>query len=79
MSIADISLPSTFDSSLAAELTEVTRIAAITSDPDSDTSGNSRETPQKAHTPEDDSGAKSSPNFLVENGQGKGSLINTSA
>jgi hypothetical protein len=60
LSIADISLPSTFDSSLAAELTGVTPITAITSGPDSNTSGNSRDTPaQESHTPEDDSGAKS--------------------
>ena len=59
LSIADISLPSTFDSSLAAELMGVTSITAITSDPDSNTSGNSRDTPREAHTPENDSGAKS--------------------
>jgi hypothetical protein len=62
LSTADIPPLSTFDSSLAAELTGVTRIPAITSGPDSHTSGNSRDTPrQKSHTPEDDSGAKSDP------------------
>jgi hypothetical protein len=40
----------------------VTRIPAITSGPDSHTSGNSRDTPaQTSHPPEDDSGAKSDP------------------
>jgi hypothetical protein len=59
LSIADISPPSTFDSSLARELPGVTPITAITSDPDSNTSGNSLDTPKEAHTPEDDSGVKS--------------------
>lgn len=59
LSISDISLPSTFDGSLAAELMGVTPITAIRSNPDSNTSGNSRDTPQESHTPEDDSGAKS--------------------
>jgi hypothetical protein len=60
LSIADISFPSPFDSSLATELPDVTPINAITSSLDSNTSGNSRDTPtQKSHTPEDDSGAKS--------------------
>jgi hypothetical protein len=59
LSIADISLPSLFDSSLATELTSVTPITAITSSLDSNTSGNSRDTPtQKELPPEDDSGAK---------------------
>jgi hypothetical protein len=58
LSIADVSLPSTSDSSLATELTSVTRITAIPSDPDRNTSGDSRDTPRKAHTPEDASGAK---------------------
>ena len=61
MSIADISPPSTFDTSLARELTGVTRIPAITSDPDKNTSGNSPETPNEAQTPDDDPGAKSDP------------------
>lgn len=61
MSLDDISLPSSFDSSLTAEVTEVARIAAIPSDPDSNTSGNSREAPKKAPTPEADSQAKSNP------------------
>jgi hypothetical protein len=59
LSISDISLPSNFDSSLAAELTGVVRITAITSDPDNNASGNSRDTPQEARTPEDDPRAKS--------------------
>ena len=59
MSIADISSPSTFDSSLARELTGVTRITAITSDSDSNTSGNSRDTPKEPRTPEDDPAVKS--------------------
>jgi hypothetical protein len=59
MSIADISFPSLFDSSLATELPSVTPIMAITSSLDSNTSGNSRDTlTQKSHTPEDDSEAK---------------------
>jgi hypothetical protein len=59
LSIADISSPSLFDSSLATELTSVTPITAITSSLDSNTSGNSRDTPtQKALPPEDVSGAK---------------------
>ena len=62
MSYADILPLPTFDSSLTAELAGVTRIPAITSDSDSNTSGNSRDTPtQKSHTPEDDSEAKSDP------------------
>jgi hypothetical protein len=62
LSIADISPLSTFDSSLAAELTGVTPITAITSGPDSNTSRNSRDSrTQKSPTPEDDSGAKSDP------------------
>jgi hypothetical protein len=61
LSIADISPPSTFDSSLARELTGVTRITAITSDPDNNTSGNSRDTRKETQTPEDDPGGKSDP------------------
>ena len=58
MSIADISSPSLFDTSSATELTSVTPIIAITSSLDSNTSGNSRDTPtQKATPPVDDSGA----------------------
>ena len=68
MSIADISSPSLFDSSLATELTSVTPITAITSSLDSNTSGNSRDTPtQESHTPEDDSGAESDPGGSNEN------------
>jgi hypothetical protein len=60
LSIADISLPSTFDSTLARDLTGVTPITAITSDPDGNTSGNARDTPaQTAPTTEDDSEANS--------------------
>ena len=59
LSIADISSPSLFDSSLATELTGVTPITAITSSLDSNNSGNSRDTPrQKALPPEEVSGAK---------------------
>jgi hypothetical protein len=59
LSIADISSPSLFDSSPATELASVTPITAITSSLDSNTSGNSRDTPtQKALPPEDVSGAK---------------------
>jgi hypothetical protein len=59
LSIAEISSPSLFDSSLATGVTSVTPITAITFSLDSNTSGNSRDTPrQKAQTPEDDSGAK---------------------
>ena len=50
--------PSLFDTSLATELTSVTPIPAITSGLDSNTSGNSRETPtRKAALPADVSGA----------------------
>jgi hypothetical protein len=57
LSIADISSPSLFDTSLATELTSVTPITPITSSLDSNTSGNSRDTPtQKAPPPADDSG-----------------------
>jgi hypothetical protein len=59
LSIADISPLSTFDSSLARDLTGVTRITAIASDPDNNTSGNSRDNPREAHTPEDDPAVKS--------------------
>jgi hypothetical protein len=59
LSIDNISFPLLFDSSLATELTSVTPITGITFSLDSNTSGNSRDTPrQKAQTPEDDSGAK---------------------
>ncbi len=61
LSIADISFPLNFDNSLTSELTGVTPIAAVTTDRDRDTSGDSRDTPKEAHTPEDDSGAKSGP------------------
>ena len=58
LSVADISSPSLFDTSLATELTSVTPITAITSSLDSNTSGNSRETPaRKALPPADVSGA----------------------
>jgi hypothetical protein len=58
LSIADIPSPSLFDTSLAAEWTSVTPITAITSSLDSNTSGNSRETPaRKALPPADVSGA----------------------
>jgi hypothetical protein len=58
LSIEDISSPSLFDTSLATELTSVTPITAITSGPDSNTSGNSSETPtQNALPPADVSGA----------------------
>jgi hypothetical protein len=60
LSITDIPPLSTFDSSLASELTGVTRIPGITSGPDSHTSGNSRDTPTpNSDTPDDDSGAES--------------------
>jgi hypothetical protein len=59
LSIDDVSFPSLFDSSLAEDLTSVTRITPITFSLDSNTSGNSRDTPrQKAQTPKDDAGAK---------------------
>jgi hypothetical protein len=59
LSIDDISSPALFDSSLATELTSVTPITAMAFSLDSNTSGNSRDTPkQKAQSPEDDSGAK---------------------
>jgi hypothetical protein len=59
MSIADISSPSLFDSSLATELTSVTPITAIPSSLDRETSGNSRDTPKrKALPPEDVSRAE---------------------
>lgn len=58
MSIGDISFPSTYDTSLARELPDVTPIAAITSSLESNTSGDSRDTPaQRALPPVDDSGA----------------------
>ena len=57
LSIEDISSPSLFDTSLATELTSVTPITAITSSLDSNTSGNSRQTPtRKALLPSDVSG-----------------------
>ncbi len=59
MSIADISSPSLFDTSLATELTGVTPITAIPSSLDRETSGNSRDTPKrKALPPEDVSRAE---------------------
>jgi hypothetical protein len=61
LSITDISLPATFDSSLTRELAGVTRIPGITSDPDNNPSGDSRDNPREAQTPADDSGAKSDP------------------
>jgi len=58
LSIADISSPSLFDTSLATELASVTPITAITSSLDSNNSGNSRDTPtQKAPPTADVSGA----------------------
>jgi hypothetical protein len=59
LSYDDILPLPTFDSSLTAELAGVARISAITSDRDRDASGDSRDTPKEAHTPEDDSGADS--------------------
>ena len=57
LSIADVSSPSLFDT-LATELTSVTPVTAITSSLDSNTSGNSRETPtREALPPADVSGA----------------------
>lgn len=59
MSIDDISFPSALDSSLAAESASVIPITEITFSLDSNTAGNSPDTPtQKALHPEDDSGAK---------------------
>jgi hypothetical protein len=61
LSIDNISFPLLFDSSLATELTSVTPITGITFSLDSNTSGNSRDTPrQKAQTTEDDSGPRPS-------------------
>ena len=51
MSIADISSPSLFDTSLTTELTSVTPITAITSNLDSNNSGNSRDTPTQKELP----------------------------
>jgi hypothetical protein len=59
LSIDDVSFPSDLDSSLAAESTSVPRITPITFSLDSNTSGNSRDTPrQKAQPHKVDSGAK---------------------
>jgi hypothetical protein len=59
LSIGDISSPSLFESSLATESTSVAPVTAISSSLDSNTSGNSRDSPtQKALPPEDVSGAK---------------------
>jgi hypothetical protein len=59
LSIDDISFPSALESSLAAESTSVIPITAITLSLDSNTAGNSPDTPtQKALHPEDDPGAK---------------------
>jgi hypothetical protein len=59
LSIDDISFPSLFDRSLAKDLTSVTPITSITFSLDSNTPGNSRDTPrQKAQAPEDDFEAK---------------------
>jgi len=58
LSIADISSPSLFDTSLATELTSVPPITAITSSLDSNNSGNSGDAPaQKAPPAADVSGA----------------------
>jgi hypothetical protein len=58
LSIEDISSPSLFDTSLATELSSITRIPAITSSLDSNTSGNSRDNPkQKALAAADVAGA----------------------
>ncbi len=51
MSIADISSPSLFDTSLATELTSVTPITAITSSLERNNSGNSRDTPPQKVLP----------------------------
>ena len=51
MSIEDISSSSLFDTSLTAELTSVTPITAITSNLDSNNSGNSRDTPTQKELP----------------------------
>jgi hypothetical protein len=58
LSIPDTSSPSLFDGSLATEWTSVTPITAITSSLDSNTSGDSRDTPKQKGTPEDVSGTK---------------------
>jgi hypothetical protein len=59
LSIDDISAPSLFDSSLAAELPSVTPVAAIPSSLDIKTASNSRDTSkQQALPPEDFSGAE---------------------
>jgi hypothetical protein len=59
LSIDDISAPSLFDSSLAAELPSVTPVVAIPSSLDSKTASNSNDTSkQKALSPEDVSGAE---------------------
>ena len=58
LSIGDISFPSPYDTSLARELPDLTPIPAITSSLESNTSGDSRDTPaQQALPPVDDSGA----------------------
>jgi hypothetical protein len=59
LSIDDISFPSALDSPLATESTSVIPTTAITFSLDSNTAGNSPDTPtQKALHPEDDSGAE---------------------
>jgi hypothetical protein len=58
LSIGDISFPSPYDTSLARELPDVTPIPAITSSMESNTSGDSRDTPaQQALPPANDSEA----------------------
>jgi hypothetical protein len=62
LSIDDISFPSALESSLATESTNVIPTTAITFSLDSNTAGNSPDTPtQKALHPEDDSGAETDP------------------
>jgi hypothetical protein len=59
MSIGDISFPSIFDTSLAAELPDVSPVTAITSNLDSKTSGDLLDTPRRKTPPaEDVSGEK---------------------
>jgi hypothetical protein len=58
LSIGDISLPSLYDTSLTRELPDVTRIPAITSSLESNTSGNPGDIPTQQTLPSvDDSGA----------------------
>jgi hypothetical protein len=62
LSSGDISLPSALESSLATESTSVIPTTGITFSLDSNTAGNSPDTPtQKALHPEDDSGAETDP------------------